>query len=110
MISREWSCRCVPANADRYERMLVTDILPELDRVEGCRGAYVFRRELGGEVEFVVLHLFDSLDAIRAFAGADYETAVVPERARALLATFDPVARHFDVRAEPSQPDARQPA
>ncbi|HEY2791899.1 MAG TPA: antibiotic biosynthesis monooxygenase [Micromonosporaceae bacterium] len=101
MISREWSCRCAPANADRYEQMLLTEILPELDQVEGCRGAYVFRRDVGDEVEFVVLHLFDSLDAIRAFAGADYETAVVPEPARAVLTSFDPVARHFDVRAEP---------
>jgi heme-degrading monooxygenase HmoA len=101
VISREWSCRCVQDDADRYEELLLTRILPELDGVEGCHGAYVFRRELADEVEFVVLHLFDSLAALRAFAGEDYETAVVPDKARALLTSFDHKARHFDVRTTP---------
>jgi len=101
VISREWSCRCVQDNADRYEELLLTRILPELDGVGGCHGAYVFRRELADEVEFVVLHLFDSLASVQAFAGEDYETAVVPTEARALLTSFDHTARHFDVRTTP---------
>jgi heme-degrading monooxygenase HmoA len=101
MISREWTCHCTPSKADRYEELLLTRILPRLDNVDGCHGAYVFRREIDGEVEFVVTHLFDSLDAVRGFAGDDYEAAVVPAEARALLTDFDLTARHFQVRAVP---------
>ena len=101
VISREWVCRCVQDSADRYEELLLTRILPELDGVEGCHGAFVFRRAVADEVEFVVVHLFDSLAAVQGFAGENYETAVVPPDARALLASFDHTARHFDVRATP---------
>ena len=101
MISRLWSARCALEHAEAYERLLLTEILPELDKVDGCLGAYVMRRQAGEEIEFAVLHLFESLAAIRAFAGAEYEMAVVPAEARALLASFDPVAQHFDVRATP---------
>jgi quinol monooxygenase YgiN len=101
VISRLWSARCAPEHAGAYETLLLTRILPELDQADGCLGAYVMRREAGEEVEFAVLHLFESLAAIRAFAGDNYEVAVVPAEARALLASFDPVARHFEVRATP---------
>ncbi|HEV7515935.1 MAG TPA: antibiotic biosynthesis monooxygenase, partial [Thermoanaerobaculia bacterium] len=57
-------------------------------------------RDLGGEVEFVTVMGFDSLDAVRAFAGEDYEVAVVPPQARALLARFDTRSQHYDVKAE----------
>ncbi len=101
VISRLWKARCTPEQAGAYETLLLTRILPELDQADGCLGAYVMRREADGETEFAVLHLFESLAAIKAFAGDDYEVAVVPAEARALLASFDPVAQHFDVLAAP---------
>lgn len=101
MISRLWRARCAPEHAEDYEALLLTKILPELDKADGCLGAYVMRRQVGNEIEFAVLHLFDSLTAIRAFAGDNYEVAVVPAEARTLLASFDPAAQHFDVRAAP---------
>jgi hypothetical protein len=101
MISRLWRARCTPDNADSYEELLRTQILPELDRVAGCRGAYVLRREGDDHVEFLVIHLFDSLSVIRAFAGDNYQAAVVPASARELLASFDETAEHFEVRATP---------
>ena len=104
MISRLWTARCAPEHAQAYETLLLTRILPELDKTDGCLGAYLMRRETGGEVEFAVLHLFESLAAVKAFAGDHYEAAVVPGEARALLASFDPVAQHFDVRATPGNP------
>jgi hypothetical protein len=52
-------------------------------------------------VEFVVLHFFDSIEAVRKFAGDNYEAAVVPEAARKLLARFDATAQHYEVRAAP---------
>jgi hypothetical protein len=54
------------------------------------------------EVEFVTIMWFDSLDAVRAFAGDDYEVAVVPEKARAVLSHFDERSQHYEVRAERS--------
>jgi hypothetical protein len=55
---------------------------------------------LGAEVEFVTIMWFDSLDAVRSFAGEDYEVAVVPQKARALLARFDARSQHYEVRAD----------
>lgn len=101
MIGRLWRARCAPERAGAYETLLLTKILPELDQADGCLGAYVMRRQAGEEIEFAVLHLFESMAAVRAFVGDNYEAAVVPGEARALLTSFDPVAQHFDVRAMP---------
>lgn len=102
MIGRIWRAWATAENADSYEHLLRDKILPELDAAEGCRGAYVLRREQHDEVEFIVLHFFDSIDAVRKFAGDNYEAAVVPEPARKLLVRFDATAQHYDVRAEPT--------
>src|ERR1700682_4924369 len=59
------------------------------------------RRASGSEVEFVVINLFDSLDAVRAFAGPEYEVAVFEPEARRLLSKAEPIAVHFEVRAQP---------
>jgi len=103
VIGRLWTGRCTPENAGAYETLLLTKIIPELDQAEGCLGAYVMRRQNGEDIEFAVLHLFESLAAVMAFAGDDYQVAAVPGEARALLASFDPVAQHFDVRAVPDR-------
>lgn len=103
MIGRLWRGRCTPGNAEAYETLLLTEIIPELDKVEGCLGAYVMRRQDGEDIEFAVLHLLESLAAVKAFAGDNYEAAVVPGQARALLASFDPVVQHFEVRAAPDR-------
>lgn len=61
---------------------------------------HLFRRSLGAEVEFVTVMWFDSLEAVRAFAGEDYEVAVVPPEARARLSRFDARSQHYAVKAE----------
>jgi hypothetical protein len=100
MIARVWHGWTSPANADAYERLLREEIFHGIAgrRIGGYRGIDLFRREAGGEVEFVTTLWFDSLDAVREFAGADYEVAVVPPAARALLARFDPRSAHYEVR------------
>lgn len=102
MVGRIWRAWATADNADAYEYLLRDKILPELDAAEGCHGAYVMRREHRDEVEFVVLHFFASIDAVRKFAGDNYEAAVVLEPARKLLARFDATAQHYAVRAEPT--------
>ena len=102
MISRIWHGWTSPGNADAYEALLKSEIFVGIrDRqIPGFRGIQLFRRDLGVEVEFVTVMWFDSLDAVRAFAGEDFEVAVVPPKARALLARFDARSQHYEVRAE----------
>ena len=68
--------------------------------VRGFKGIQLLRRKVGEEVEFVTIMVFDSLDAVREFAGEDYEAAVVPEKARAVLSHFDGRSQHYEIRAE----------
>jgi heme-degrading monooxygenase HmoA len=100
VIVRLWHGWTTPANADAYEALLREEIFTGIARreIRGYGGIELFRRPLDGEVEFVTVMRFDSLDAVRAFAGDDYETAVVPPRARVLLLRFDARSAHYDAR------------
>ncbi len=100
MIARIWHGWATRENADRYEALLRAEILPGIGRIEGYRGAYLLRSD-GAEVEFVTVTLWATIEAIRAFAGDDYERAVVPPEARRLLDRFDERSRHYGVRVEP---------
>jgi len=100
VIARLWRGWTSPANADAYERLLRDEIFRGIAarRIPGYRGIELFRRSEERGVEFVTLMRFDSLDAVRAFAGEAYETAVVPPAARALLQRFDASSAHYEVR------------
>ena len=77
--------------------MLKPELLPGVSKVEGYRGSYLLRRPLGSEVEFITVILWDSIDAIKAVAGQDYETAVIPEERRQHLSRYDSRAAHYEV-------------
>jgi len=102
MISRIWHGYTSPENAAAYEGLLKSEILTGIEgrKIPGFQGIQLFRRNLANEVEFITVMWFDSLDSVRAFAGADYEAAVVPRKARALLARFDERSQHYEVRAD----------
>jgi heme-degrading monooxygenase HmoA len=102
MISRIWHGWTTPSNADKYEALLKEEIFVGIQNrhIRGFKSIQLLRREGGEEVEFVTIMLFDSLDAVREFAGEDYEIAVVPDKARAVLAHFDQRSQHYEVRAE----------
>jgi len=102
MISRVWHGWATPENANTYEALLKSEIFRGIqDRlIAGYRGIHLFRRNLGDEVEFVTVMWFDTIEAVRAFAGEDYEVAVVPPKARALLSRFDARSQHYEVKAE----------
>ena len=102
MIARWWRGWTTRTNADAYEELLRTTILPGIHRIAGYRGAELLRREVGDEVEFATLTLWESLEAVRAFAGEDYETAVVPPAAQALLERFDERSAHYELVPLPS--------
>ena len=90
------------ADASRYEALLREEIFVGIRNagIRGFQGIQLLRREVGGEVEFVTTMTFDFLDAVREFAGADYEAAVVPDKARAILSHFDERSQHYEVIEE----------
>jgi len=96
MISRLWHGWTTRENADAYERLLRAEVLPGIHRVRGFKGAELLRRDANREVEFVTITLFDSVEAVREFAGENYEVAVVPPDARKLLARFDARSAHYE--------------
>ena len=100
MIARIWKGWTLPEKADAYEALLRTEIFPGIERrrIAGFEGIELYRRTIGTQTEFVTLMWFDSLQAVRDFAGEDYETAVVPPAARALLQRFDERSAHYDIR------------
>ncbi|HEX3050004.1 MAG TPA: hypothetical protein VHP83_05060 [Aggregatilineaceae bacterium] len=100
MISRIWHGWTTPANANAYESLLRHEIFLNIQNrhIEGYRGIQLLRRNVGDEVEFITIMTFESLDAVRAFAGEDYEAAVVPPNARLLLSDFDERSQHYEIR------------
>ncbi len=102
MISRIWHGWTTHGNADKYEALLKEEIFTGIQnrRIRGFRSIQLLRREVGHEIEFVTIMLFDTLDAVREFAGEDYEVAVVPEKARAVLVRFDERSQHYEVVEE----------
>ena len=105
MIARLWHGWTTKENASAYEQLLTSRVLPGIHRVAGYAGSYLLRTEGETEVEFVTITLFDSMDAVREFAGENYAVAVVPPEAQALLARFDPTSVHYEVIMRPQDTD-----
>jgi heme-degrading monooxygenase HmoA len=97
MIARIWRGYAAREHADAYAAMLQPELLPGLSKVKGYRGSYLLRRDRDDEVEFITIILWDSVEAIKAVAGDDYERAVVPEERREYLLRWDATAAHYDV-------------
>jgi heme-degrading monooxygenase HmoA len=101
MVERVWSARAASRDgAAAYAAYFRRVVLPELAAVAGYRGAKLLQRDLRGGVEVVVSTRWDSLDAIRAFAGDDIARAVVHDEAAALFSDYDRTVRHFEIVSE----------
>jgi hypothetical protein len=103
MITRIWRGWTEPANADAYERLLLDEVFPGIAAraPAGYRGISLGRRDIPGETEFVTIMWFATIEDVKRFAGEDYDIAVVPPKARALLKRFDERSRHYDVVVPP---------
>ena len=101
MIGRVWHGWTTPENADAYESLLRHEIFEGIQgrKIAGFREIQLFRRGLETEVEFITIMWFDSIEAVRGFAGEDYEVAVVPPKAQALLSRYDGRSQHYEIRA-----------
>jgi heme-degrading monooxygenase HmoA len=102
MIGRIWHGWTSSQNADQYESLLKEEIFSGIadKEVPGYKGIQLFRRPLHDDevVEFVTVMWFDSWDAVKQFAGEDYERAYVPAAAREVLARFDERSRHYEIK------------
>ena len=97
MIARTWRGRASTANAPAYVRHFTRNVVPELKRLAGHRGAWLLQRSTGAGTEFLAVTLWESREAIRAFAGEDIARAHVEPQARAVLSGFDESADHYEV-------------
>jgi heme-degrading monooxygenase HmoA len=112
MICRRWRGWTTKDNADAYERIVRGQVIPGIEarRIPGFRSIDLVRRERDQDVEFMTLMWFDTLDAVKAFMGEDYEVAHVPAQARAVLADFDKCSAHYEVLDRRDQPPTTIPA
>jgi heme-degrading monooxygenase HmoA len=102
VIARRWrGWADGPANADSYVAYFERAVRPQLQTIEGFEAATLERVEDGdGRIEIVVITQWESMEAIRAFAGSDVDVAVVEPEARAVLEEFDTRVRHTELRDE----------
>lgn len=97
MVIREWRGRAITTRSAEYPRHFHDTVVPALKRVPGFLGAHLSERRDGGRVEFLVLSRWASMDAIRAFAGASPERAIVEPGAVAALSEYEHTVRHYEV-------------
>ena len=97
MIARHWRGLAKANRADAYVRHLREQTFPAIRKLPGFKSASILRRDVASGVEFLIVTTWDSLDAIRAFAGDDIDTAVVPAQAQAMTIDSDRVVRHFEI-------------
>lgn len=102
MIASIWHGWTTRHNAANYEDLLKTEIFPGIaaKSIRGYQGVQLLRRDGGDEIEFIVIMRFESLEAVKQFAGEDYEHAYVPPRARRILSRFNDFALRYEIREE----------
>jgi heme-degrading monooxygenase HmoA len=96
MISRQWRGLAKASAAERYVEHLRSETFPLLSKIEGFMGASILRRTVAEGVEFLIVTRWDSLEAIRRFAGSNADQAVVPDTVRAMMVTYDDVVAHYE--------------
>jgi heme-degrading monooxygenase HmoA len=97
MISRQWRGVAKSSDADRYVSHLRTETFPQLSRIEGFVGASILRRTVVDGVEFRIVTTWNSMEAIKRFAGEKPEIAVVPEKVQAMMVSYDRIVAHYEV-------------
>ena len=107
MIARIWRGAVRPGDGDEYVRYMASTGIPGYSGTPGNRGVWMLRRDLEDRTEFVMFTLWDSLDAVKAFAGEEYETAVFYSEDDRFLIERDVRATHYELAAQDPRFDAR---
>ncbi len=102
MITRIWHGWTTPENADAYEQLVKKEVFRKIEemKIEGYKGMQFLRKANEGEVEFIAMMWFESIENVKAFVGEDYEVAHIPDAAKKLLSRFDERANHYEVKHE----------
>lgn len=102
MIARIWHGWTSLQNANAYEQLLRQEIFVNISNrnIKGYKGIELLKREMNNETEFITIMYFENLNAIKEFAGKNYEIAVVPEKAQALLLRYDDTSQHYEILKE----------
>ena len=101
-IIRTWKGWTTIENASIYENFLINEVFPEVKRkgVKGLEKVSISTQSNNDEVEFLLILLFESLDAVKTFAGDSYQKAYIPEKAKRILLRYDKTAEHYEFRKE----------
>lgn len=97
MISRQWRGLAKPEFASTYVEHLRTETFPAIRKLPGFQNASILQRGVPDGVEFLIVTYWASIESIRAFAGSNAETAVVPQKVRDMMVEYDHVVRHYEV-------------
>ena len=97
MISRHWICVVKPSRLKDYLAHLDSVVMPTLSKTTGLRNCYYLKRDVREGVEFLIVTEWDTVDDIIAFAGPDYERAVIDDVAKSMMVTYDKKVRHYQI-------------
>jgi heme-degrading monooxygenase HmoA len=97
MYIREWRGRARQTEAAKYPEYFRREVISQLRRAPGFQGAFLSKREIGDQVEYLVLTRWKSMEAIREYTGAVTEHAVIDPGAMATLTEYDHTVRHYEV-------------
>ena len=97
MISRQWRGLAKTTLAEAYVEHLQTETFPALRKLPDFVSASILRRSVPEGVEFLIVTTWASVEAIRAFAGANVKTAVVPQKVHEMMVDYDRIVRHYEV-------------
>lgn len=101
-IIRTWKGWTTLENAPIYENMLINEVFPAVKKkgVDGLEKVSISTMGKPDEVEFFLVLQFNSLDAVKVFAGENYEKAYIPDNAKRVLLRYDETAQHFSLKEE----------
>lgn len=99
MIARIWHGWTSFKNTNTYEDLLRNEIFPSIEKrnIKGYKKISLLRRPLEKEVEFITIMIFDNLDAVKEFAGEEYEKSYVPQKAKNVLLRHDKTSQHYEI-------------
>jgi heme-degrading monooxygenase HmoA len=97
MISRHWIGTVKRDKENEYITHLDSTVMPNLSKVDGMKNAYYLKRHVREGVEFLIVTEWDSIDAIKRFAGPQYDKAVIDPYARSLMVTYEKKVRHYAI-------------
>jgi heme-degrading monooxygenase HmoA len=97
MVARLWHGRTLTAKADDYEIYLQASGVKKILATDGNHGVEVLRRTDGTQTDFIVISYWESIEAVKRFAGADYQRAVILPRDGEFLIDVAPEVVHYEV-------------